>query len=56
MENQKNEKPTESVETIEAKFLGELRTTIREIQESYPDAIITSPKFINGMWIAEVKK
>lgn len=41
---------------FEAKFLGELRTMIREFLEENTDKKVSSPKFIDGIWEAEVIK
>jgi hypothetical protein len=41
---------------FEAKFLGELRTMIREFLEENPDKKVSSPKFIDGIWEADAIK
>jgi hypothetical protein len=41
-------------ETFEAKFLGELRTSMREFLEKWAEAphsgSVGSPKYIDGIW------
>ena len=48
------------VEVLEAKFLGELRTSMREFLEEWGDlphsGSVGSPKFDDGVWRVEAKR
>jgi hypothetical protein len=48
------------VEILEAKFLGELTTAIRLYKEEWSgephQGRVSSPKFINGVWVAEASR
>lgn len=48
------------VEILEAKFLGELTTMIRLFKEEWEgdrhQPRVSSPKFIDGIWIAEATR
>jgi len=47
-------------EVFEAKFLGELRTSMREFLEKWAElphsGSVGSPKYIDGIWQVEAKR